>query len=264
LVLVPIVGILLTLLGLYSFYLLYAGLPKLMKAPQDKSLGYTAVVVLLSIVVFIVAGAIAGSVGAMGALSGGLAAQNARLGGTVRVGGASVDLGQLQAAAEQAAAAAKQAQSGAPSGSVVAIDPEKLKTLLPDTVAGAPRTEISAASAGTAGLGGSNAEATYEKNDAHVTLRITDLAAVGGFAAMAGAINVQEDKQTTTGYEKAGNINGRWTIERYDNQSKSGEFSTIIANRFTVSAEGSGVSMDDLKGAVAAIGPDRLQALAHG
>jgi len=38
----------------------------------------------------------------------------------------------------------------------------------------------------------------------------------------------------------------------------------IVANRFNVSAEGSGVSMDVLKGAVAAVGPDRLEGLAHG
>jgi len=54
------------LLGLYSFYLLYAGLPKLMKSPADKTLAYTAVSILIGIVVFIVIGAIAGIVRSMG------------------------------------------------------------------------------------------------------------------------------------------------------------------------------------------------------
>ena len=37
---------LLAVLGLYSFYLLYLGLPRLMKTPQDKATGYTAAVVV--------------------------------------------------------------------------------------------------------------------------------------------------------------------------------------------------------------------------
>lgn len=56
--LVPALSIL-GLLGLYSLYLLYLGLPALMKAPQDKALGYTAVVVVAAIVIFVVVGAVA-------------------------------------------------------------------------------------------------------------------------------------------------------------------------------------------------------------
>ena len=41
----------LTLLGIYSIYLLYVGLPKLMKTPADKALVYTAVTIVAAIVV---------------------------------------------------------------------------------------------------------------------------------------------------------------------------------------------------------------------
>jgi Yip1-like protein len=51
---------LLAILGLYSLYLLYLGLPVVMKAPREKALGYTAVVVLAAIVLFMVIGVIAG------------------------------------------------------------------------------------------------------------------------------------------------------------------------------------------------------------
>ena len=50
----------LQILGLYSVYLLYLGLPTLMKAPRDKAMGYTTVVILASIVLFILIGFIAG------------------------------------------------------------------------------------------------------------------------------------------------------------------------------------------------------------
>lgn len=51
---------LLTILGLYGLYLLYLGLPTLMKTPREKAMGYTVVVVLAAIVLFIIIGAIAG------------------------------------------------------------------------------------------------------------------------------------------------------------------------------------------------------------
>lgn len=44
------------ILGLYSLYVLFLGLPVLMKAPQDKAVGYTAVVVVCAIVLYFVVG----------------------------------------------------------------------------------------------------------------------------------------------------------------------------------------------------------------
>ena len=49
----------LTLLGIYSLYLLYLGLPVLMKTPREKAASYTAVVILAAIVLSIVIGAVA-------------------------------------------------------------------------------------------------------------------------------------------------------------------------------------------------------------
>ncbi len=48
----------LTLLGFYSLYLLYLGLPVLMKSPKDKALGYTVVVILVAIVLFMLIGVV--------------------------------------------------------------------------------------------------------------------------------------------------------------------------------------------------------------
>ena len=57
--LVPALSIL-GLLGLYSFYLLFVGLPILMKAPEEKAVPYVVVVIIAAIVIFVVIGAIAG------------------------------------------------------------------------------------------------------------------------------------------------------------------------------------------------------------
>jgi hypothetical protein len=46
------------LVSLYSLYLLYLGLPVLMKAPQEKAVGYTVVVIIVAIVLYFVIGII--------------------------------------------------------------------------------------------------------------------------------------------------------------------------------------------------------------
>jgi hypothetical protein len=56
--LLPALSILGLLCALYSIYLLYTGLPVLMRCPPDKAAAYTAVVVICGIVAMVVLGAI--------------------------------------------------------------------------------------------------------------------------------------------------------------------------------------------------------------
>jgi hypothetical protein len=49
------------ILGLYSLYLLYLGLPILMTAPEDRAVAYTILVILAALVLFLVIGLVAGS-----------------------------------------------------------------------------------------------------------------------------------------------------------------------------------------------------------
>ena len=55
--LMPALGII-GILGLYSLYLLYVGLPVLMKSPKEKALGYTVVVIICMIVLYVLMGAL--------------------------------------------------------------------------------------------------------------------------------------------------------------------------------------------------------------
>ncbi|HEY6224731.1 MAG TPA: Yip1 family protein [Gemmatimonadales bacterium] len=54
----PSIALLGLLAGLYSCFLLFAGIPVLMKAPEDKAAGYTAVVIIVAIVLYFIVGAI--------------------------------------------------------------------------------------------------------------------------------------------------------------------------------------------------------------
>ena len=79
--LVPMLGFL-SILGLYSLYLLYVGLPRLMKVGEDKALVYTLLVIVAMIVIYAViamvmsAIALMGAAGAVGAAAIGAAALN--------------------------------------------------------------------------------------------------------------------------------------------------------------------------------------------
>jgi hypothetical protein len=51
----------LAILGLYSLYLYYTGLPVLMKVTEDKAIGYVLAVIVAAIVIFIVVGIVTGA-----------------------------------------------------------------------------------------------------------------------------------------------------------------------------------------------------------
>ena len=241
------------LVGLYSLFLLYVGLPKLMKAPQDKALPYTGVVILVAIVIGIVVMMVLGSVATLTGAGRGVM-DGAQVSGTMKLPGGegSVDLGKLQAAAK----AIENSEA------VTATDPDALKAYLPASVAGFTRTEVSASTASAAGIEGSQAEAQYTRGESNLKLQVTDIGQAGALASIAGAVNMKSSKETATGYEKTGVVDGRMTQESYDRQAKSGEYSVLVGERFMVEASGNGVTMDELKAAVEAVGISRLEAAA--
>ena len=66
--LIPLLGVLGIVAGLYGLYLLYIGLSPLMKNPAEKSIGYTALIVVCYIVLAIIMGVIVGGVAGGGAM----------------------------------------------------------------------------------------------------------------------------------------------------------------------------------------------------
>ena len=54
----PALNLVSLLFSLYSLVLLYIGLPVVMKVPKDRAMGYTAVVIIIAVVVFLISGAV--------------------------------------------------------------------------------------------------------------------------------------------------------------------------------------------------------------
>ena len=247
--LIPGLGIL-GLLGLYSFYLFYTGAAPLMRVPADKALSYTAVTVVCGIVLSIVAGAV---VSPVLRLTGGDFASHDESGGKVTLpGGGTLDLDQTRKASEQMKAAAE--------GKKVAVDPAKLQDLLPAAAGGWQRTSVESAAAGPMG---SEATATYTSGGKSFHLKVADMAGLGALASLGSAFGVQQSREDADGYEKTATVDGHLQTEAWHKSSSSGKFSTMIANRFMVEAEGDAASIDDLKAAVAQIDQSRLEALAN-
>lgn len=63
--LLPNIAVIGVILSFYGIYLLYLGLPRLMKVPADKAIAYTAVVVVAAIVVMAVIGMVVGAAALM-------------------------------------------------------------------------------------------------------------------------------------------------------------------------------------------------------
>lgn len=269
---IPMLGTLALLAMLYGFYLFWVGLPILKKTPADKAVGYIVVTIIADIVVYFVLAAVIGAITAsMMFATGGFNSPGAvTISGTAADGTTgSVDLGKLQAATAQLTAAAATtgavagtAANGATTTTAKLTDPAALQAMLPASVGGFTRTAVESSGGSAGGLGASTAKGTYTQGDQSFELSVSDVGALGGLANLGGALNINANKQTATGYEKTSTQNGSMVEEDWDNSDHRGKYTTMVASRFAVEAEGNAPSIDPLKNAVAMIDAGRLAAMA--
>ena len=285
-VIVPWLGMLILLAGgIYSIYLLYLGLPHTMKCPPEKAGGYTAVSVIIAIVLSWIVGAIivgvVGTAAMTGAAMGGMHVtgsngdsvtidSNSALGKLAAIGQRAEQAGKEMEAAQksgdsQAQSAAMGKMMGAvagANGNVEALAPDQIKAFLPDSLGSLKRSSLSAERNSAMGMQISQASASYAAdNGQHVTLEVSDTGGAKGFMSLAAAMAPEEEKQTDHGYEKTYSADGNLVHEEWDTQSKYGEYSVVVGKRFTVKANGNVDSIDQLKQAVASIDLGKLESL---
>ncbi|MBP7460618.1 MAG: hypothetical protein KBA26_04970 [Candidatus Delongbacteria bacterium] len=145
------------------------------------------------------------------------------------------------------------------------VDFRQLKALLPDKIAGLNRGDASGEKVAAFGINVSNAEGSYSSEDGNssLTIKITDMGSLKGITALAGqAWLVSEiDRETDSGYEKSTTINGHKAFEEYNNDSKSGQISIMIAERFIIEINGDNVEMNAIKSAASALDLNKLASL---
>ncbi len=266
---VPWIGWLIGLAGaVYSIYLLFLGLPHTMKAPADRAAGYTAVAIIVALILsWIIWAIVGGIVGrAMWGGHGGPGVTVSDSGFEKGSPGAALEewAKQMEAAGKQVEASAEQNQ-GVPSAAAVgalvgaavggagaaALPTDQLKAFLPETLGGLPRTGLSAERSAAMGFEVSEAQADYgDGAGRNLRLEINDTGGAKGLIALAAWANVESEKQWNGGYERSYRADGRMVHERWDGDS--GEYSVIVGNRFSVEISGQAASMDELKAALAA------------
>lgn len=264
--LLPSLSMLGLLAALYSIYLIYTGLPVLMKNPPEKSLVYTVVILVAGIVMAVVIGAVGSLFMPHGAMMGGM---GSGVSVTTPGGKVSVDTAGLEAAGkkmEEAARQLEQAQKSqdpnavaAATGNVVAaaagalgggaqgaVAVQSLKAALPEQLAGLARTSVEVQDGAAMGLPTSQARAEYGSGDKQVRVEITDLGGLSGLAQIAGM--VQGEKETGGRVEKTWQAGGRTLQEEYEKDGSHAEVKAILKNGLVVSVEADQIAIKEVRG----------------
>jgi len=216
--LLPSLGMLGIIAACYSIYLIYLGLPVLMKCPQDKAVGYTAVVIIIGIVAGIVIGAVStaftpGRAMLFGGGAGGSTGSNAITINTPD-GEATIDTNamaqRVEAARARMAAAQKSgdpASTGAALGEMMGaitgsggtpIPVADLKAQLPDALGALKRDSFETSGGQAMGISASVAKATYAGGEQHAQLSISDMGGLGGLASVAAWANMTTPSRRPT------------------------------------------------------------------
>ncbi len=281
--LLPWVGLAIIFAGsLYSIYLLYLALPILMQCPPEKAKSYTAVTIVIAVIlgfaISTVVGGLTGVSDMMGEHSG---AQTNKpenggfeknsLGGkmedwTKKMESASKDMEKAQKsgdAQQQSQAMGKMMATALGNNDrIETLAPERIKAFLPQKLDGKARSSVSAERTGAMGMQISTAEASYDDqsgNGLHV--EITDMGLAKGILALAGWIGVEKESITETGFDKTYRKGKAFGHERWDKQAASGEYAIIVGDRFSVKVFGNSKDISALKDAAYAIDLDGLVAL---
>ena len=285
LTIIPFLGWLAVLVGaIYAVYILYLGLPKLMKVPEEKAVGYTVVVIVVAIVLGVVVGVVGASVAALGHLGsmgmGGLGrtAPAVVFDRDSRVGRMNEFAAKMEEASKKMEAAQKtgdpnkqmEAAMGALGTAISGgkgVEPvqlDALKPLLPDTFAGLPRTSQRSDRSGMAGLMVAKVSADYGDNAGKtVQVEIVDTGGAAGLMGLAawaalGANSESEDDNHIERMHKEGN---RFVREQQSKRQGTNAFSLILADRFMVQAEGRGVDLGTLKSGVGSLDLGKIESL---
>ncbi|GFE84599.1 hypothetical protein GCM10011487_65990 [Steroidobacter agaridevorans] len=265
--------------GIYSIYLMYLGLPQTMKCPPEKAAGYTAVIVIIAIVVGAVIGVVVGSVAGVGSMMAGTTYNSSSDDDDVQFDEDSA-LGKAQKWAEEMEAANKKLEDAQKSGDqgaqeeamkavfgaalgggqqVESLAPDRLKSFVPEELAGLNRSSLSAERNGAMGLQVSTATATYSNDSGReVRLEITDAGSAKGLLGLASWAGVEGEREENGRREKTFREDDRLMHEEWDSNASQGQYTVVVGDRFTVKIEGAADSVAELREAAEQLDLDGL------
>ncbi len=299
--LLPLGTLLSLLAGLYGIYTLYLGLPLMMRSKPERAVGYTASVVICTILAGLILAALSASLGVgrgmalsgfnhrpadeareeaagqVGNVIGGLLGSDQK--GKEDISAAIANMAKAGEQLEQqekrnAASAAtttepqNPAQAAAAVGGLLSalggsmggaqrhtpVDFHKLRDLLPAALPGMSRQQAGGEANQALGIKKTSATATYQgEGNARARVEIADATGVSGLMDMADSLNVNQESESDSGFERNVALEGQKVHEKYDRNSRHGELSMLVAHRFMVEISGDNVSIEDLERALSTV-----------
>jgi hypothetical protein len=280
LTIIPGLGPVLALLGaIYALYLLYLGLPRVMKSPEDKTLGYTAAVIgcLIALGLVVMVLMYMTGLGGRGGMGYGAAPastivyeKDSKLAKLDEFAKKMEAAGKKMEAAEKTGDKKMQMQasmailgtamSGGKGVEPVALD--QLKPFLPATFAGMPQTSTSSERSGVAGLMVAKAHANYsDASGKQAGLEVIDTGGAAGLMGLASWMGVQVEREDGNRSERTRREGNRMIHEEVDKRGGRNKYTVVVAERYVVAAEAKGVDLGTLKSAVNSVDLAKLETL---
>lgn len=273
--LLPSLSMIGVLAALYSIYLLYTGIPVLMKAPEEKALGYTAVLIVCGIVASLVVGAVSAlfTGGGMGMTMG------SRRGGDVEIkvpgSDITINTAKLEEASKKMEAASKQMEAAQASGDSAAAGkalgdlmgaamgagqggqpfaPDALQGFVPAKIGDMPRTANEARSDSAMGMTFSSVTSEFRSDKGRVEVRVQDIGAMPALMMAMGAwAHSTVNRETQDEVEKVFKQDGVAYKEAYRKDGSQAEMSMLLANGVMVDISGDSVDIDGVRAAMNAV-----------
>lgn len=246
----------------YSFYLLYLGLPQTMHCPTEKSLGYTALSALLAILLTWLLAILLGAMAGVGSMTYRLHHDT----GSHARADVTAAMAKLHQIGERMQQGDKAAQAGrtstVPTETVQALSPERMRAMLPQKLDGYTRESARASRQDVMNTQLSQAEGIYRGKDGQqIDLVILDAAGARTLLGLSGALSGDAESVTDDGFDKIRHDGDRIIHETWNSKDQRGEYTVLLANRYSVRASGGVKDFDDLKDAVHAVDLDALEKL---
>ena len=129
---------------------------------------------------------------------------------------------------------------------------------------GLPRTTLNSNRSGVGGFMAAKVEGVYEEGDKRVELEVVDTGGSAGLVSLAAwaAMGATAESETAERIERMKREGKRYVREEISKRPDGHNiYSVILADRFMVSAEGTGVNIDALKRAVNGLDLAKLEAM---
>lgn len=274
--LLPALSMLGLLAGLYSIYLLYTGVPVLMKVPEAKALGFTAVLIVCGIV----AGFVIMSVGTLLGGGGGMIMGGARAPAgdvSIKVPGSEITIGtaQVGAAVKKMEEASRQIEAAQAKGDSTAADkalremmgaamgagqggqpfaPDALRAHVPVKLADMERTAIEARFDSAMSMTFSSVTSEFRNDAGRVEVKVQDIGAVPALMMAMGAwARSTVSRETQDEVEKVFKKDGVAVKEEYRKDGSWANMSMMLANGVLIEVSGDNVGIDGVRTAMNAL-----------